>query len=126
VVTDQQSASLTIRRASLFLSSTADRNLESLRELVAAGQTEPALLHFEEALTKLRVRLEPGLICAMFGVQTALARFPTHAYKHGAPPKAPRHPNLRAISRLLEVESIVQSGKKYIWHRSKLSITSYP
>jgi hypothetical protein len=28
---------------------------------LAAGQTEPALLHFEEALTKLRVRLEPGL-----------------------------------------------------------------
>ena len=73
----------------MFLSSTADRNFESLRELVAAGQTEPALLHFEEALTKLRVRLEPGLICAMFGVQTALARFPTHAYKHGGPSKGP-------------------------------------
>ena len=69
------------------------QELKSLRKLVAAAQTEPALLHFEETLTKPRVRLEPGLIRAMFGVQTALARFPTHAYKHGAPPKAPRHPN---------------------------------
>jgi hypothetical protein len=69
------------------------QELKSLRELVAAGQTEPAALHFEEALTKLRVRLEPGLVCAMFSVQTALARFPTHTYKHSAPLKAPRHPN---------------------------------
>jgi hypothetical protein len=43
-------------------------------------------------LTKLRVRLEPGLIRAMFGVQTALARFPTHAYKHGGPSKGPDIP----------------------------------
>ena len=68
------------------------QELKSLRKLVAAAQTEPALLHFEETLTKLRVRLEPGLIRAMFSVQTALARFLTHAYRHGTPPKAPRHP----------------------------------
>ena len=84
-----------------------------LRELVAAGQTEPALLHFEEALTKLRVRLEPGLIRAMFGVQTALARFPTHAYKQAPLPSAPTSQFALQFSRLLEVELIVQSGKKF-------------
>ena len=92
----------------MFLSSTADRNFESLRELVAAGQTEPALLHFEEALTKLRVGLEPGLICAMFGVQTALARFPTHAYKHGALPRRPDIPICVQFRAYLKVESIAQ------------------
>jgi hypothetical protein len=86
--------------------------LKSLRELVAAGQTEPAALHFEEALTKLRVRLEPGLICAMFSVQTALARFPTHAYKHSAPPKAPDIPIARDFARTLRLSQSLNGKKK--------------
>jgi hypothetical protein len=63
--------------------------LKSLQELVAARQTEPALLHFEEVLAKLRIRLEPGFVFAMFCAQTALACVLIQNYKHGAPPRRP-------------------------------------
>src|SRR5580704_8329465 len=63
--------------------------LKSLQELVAARQTEPALLHFEEVLAKLRIRLEPGFVFAMFCAQTALACVLIQNYKHGAPHRRP-------------------------------------
>jgi hypothetical protein len=56
----------------------------SLRELVAARQTQPALLHFKEVLAKLRIRLEPGLIFAMFCEQTALACLAASAHPIGS------------------------------------------
>ena len=69
------------------------KKLQSLWKLIAAGQTKPSLLHIQEVLPELGARCETGLICALLGVPTALARFPTHAYKHGGPSKGPRHPN---------------------------------
>src|SRR5436190_5185234 len=69
------------------------KKLQTLWKLIAAGQTKPSLLHIQEVLPELGVRCETGLTCALLGVQTALARFPTHAYKHGGPSKGPRHPN---------------------------------
>ena len=65
------------------------KKLQSLWKLIAAGQTKPSLLHIQEVLPELGARCETGLICALLGVQTALARFPTHAYKHGGPSKGP-------------------------------------
>jgi hypothetical protein len=54
--------------------------LKSLWKLITARETEPSLLHIQEVLPELVVVLEAGPICALLGVQTALASFPTHAY----------------------------------------------
>jgi len=65
------------------------KKLKSLWKLIAAGQTKPSLLHIQEVLPELGVRCETCPICALLGVQTALARFPTHAYKQGDSQVAP-------------------------------------
>ena len=92
--------------------------LKSLQELVAARQTEPALLHFEEVLAKLRIRLEPGFVFAMFCAQTALACVLIQNYKHGAPHRRPDTcPNLFP-NNLESIHQVTANDAMHTWHES--------
>jgi hypothetical protein len=68
------------------------KKLKSLWKLIAAREDEPSLLHIQEVLPEPGVGLEAGPICALLRVQTALSRFPTHAYKQGDLPGRPDIP----------------------------------